>query len=117
MTKYITHTDITFIGEEKTTTIYYMAKDGISFGYLYWYNHQEKDVLTLAGLSVAEKHRKKGLGTELQKIREKFAKDNGFKKTQLWVRKGTWMYDWYLRRGYKYDSEYDEHNDWLKKDL
>lgn len=70
-------------------------------------------------LSVSPDIRNHGWGTRLQEIRESVATALGGQTMRLWVKKDTWMHEWYLRRGYMdlcdHDSEYD--SIWMTKDL
>ena len=52
-------------------------------------------------LSVEEKYRKRGYGNRLLKEAEKVAKTLGAKVVSLAVKKSSFMYSWYQRRGYK----------------
>lgn len=70
-------------------------------------------------LVVLPEYRRKGLGTLLQLVREKIAKDKGVKYTYLFVEKRSWMRAWYSRRGYVYHGKFENDNKyvWLKKRL
>lgn len=98
--------------------VYVMEKKGKAFGRVYGYN-DDKTTAYLAGLSVEESSRKQGLGTETQKVREAIAGRGGIKTLCLWVEKGTWMHEWYKRRGYQdwKDHEEQENNVWMRKEL
>ena len=98
--------------------IYIMEKTGKAFGRVYGYK-DDKSTAYLAGLSVEDSSRKQGIGTELQVLREAIAVGTGAKTVCLWVEKGTWMHEWYKRRGYKdwKDHEEQENNVWMEKHL
>lgn len=70
-------------------------------------------------LSVSKDHRKRGLGTKMQEVREDLARTLGAKHIYLFVKKGSWMRKWYDRRGYKYHCKYEGDSSfvWLKKKL
>jgi len=96
---------------------YLMEENGIAHARGYYY-HDDLEIFYLDSLSVDVDHRRKGIGTNLQNIRERIAKEKGCKYVMLWVEKDTWMVKWYERRGYKYHSEYPEENGaWMKKEL
>jgi len=111
--EYIKH----YYQDEVASSIYFMAIDGTSYARLYFFKNDNKTAY-LDSLSVSEDVRKKGIGTELQKLREGLAKEMGYKYVVLWVKKGTWMRNWYKRRGYKYLKPYKEEKAvWLRKKL
>ena len=112
--KFIYHCDRESWGKE----IYIMEQRGKAFGRIYW-NNDDKTTAYLAGLSVEMSSRKQGIGTELQELRESMAMGSGATITCLWVEKGTWMHEWYKRRGYKDCEDYEglENHIWMRKDL
>jgi len=65
---------------------------------------------TITGLSVYEKYRNKGLGTELVKLAEEEAKEFKVKRIILFSDENTFTYNWYQRLGYKraFDRVYIE---------
>jgi GNAT superfamily N-acetyltransferase len=95
-----------------------MEKHGFAFAHAYWY-HDDKSTINLNWLSVSESSRKKGIGTELQEIREEIGRKLGASVSSLQVEKGSWMHDWYKRRGYEYLREDDNDNNlvWMSKTL
>ncbi len=94
-----------------------MEKNGHAYSRGYYF-HDDKKVFYLDSLTVDVNHRRKGLGLQMQLIRENIAREMGYKYTMLWVSKKTWMRKWYERRGYKYHSQHDKYNAvWLKKKL
>jgi len=99
-------------------SILIMGKKGECFARLYQYD-DEKDVVYLDWLSVDENSRKQGVGTELQKIREEIGRKLGATTSCLWVKKDTWMYNWYKRRGYEdwKDNKNEDNAIWMKKTL
>jgi hypothetical protein len=94
-----------------------MSLDGLSFGNAYCYNDSKN--FTLTGLNVSESIRKNGRGRDMQEIREILALSLGYKKTFLFVGKGTFQRKWYKRRGYNYNAPFKGDNRlvWLKKIL
>jgi GNAT superfamily N-acetyltransferase len=99
-------------------SILLMEKRGKAFGRIYWYNDDTTTVY-LDGLSVDAEFRRKGIGTELQEIREGIGRNLGATISCLWVRKNTWMHDWYKRRGYADcgNNENEENAVWMHKSL
>lgn len=95
-----------------------MEKNGKAFGRLYWFIEDDTSIY-LDWLSVEKDSRKKGMGTELQKIREEMGRAMGAETAYLWVKKDSWMHDWYQRRGYKFYKDYDgeENSVWMEKNI
>ena len=108
---YIKH----YRNEDWGSTILYMEENGRASASLYWYD-DDKTTMYLSELSVSPVYRNEGVGTELQVLREETCKLLGGKRTRLMVKKDTWMYDWYKRRGYE---EFEDNVDfiWLQKEL
>ena len=82
--------------EIETVTI---KADGVAEASVYWYIDDISTVY-LANLLVNPNYRNKGIGKQLQEIREQIGKDLNAKTSCLWVKKESWMFEWYLRRGY-----------------
>ena len=99
-------------------SILIMEKNGNAFGHLYWF-HDDNTSVYLSWLSVNAKIRQQGMGTELQKLREEMGLHMGAKSSCLWVKKDTWMYNWYKRRGYEEWKDYDGEPNfiWMRKAL
>lgn len=112
--RFVTH----FTSESWGDAILIMEENGNAFARLYWYSDDNTTVY-LDRLSVDVKVRKKGYGTELQKLREDIGILLGAKFSCLWVRKDTWMYEWYLRRGYEDWILHEQEKDsiWMRKKL
>ncbi len=92
-----------------------MEVNGLAYARAYAFL-DDKKTFYLDSLSVCEKVKRLGYGTKLQEMREKIAKEKGYKYTMLWVKKGTWMRKWYGRRGYTYYKPYKEEKAvWLRK--
>lgn len=72
----------------------------------------------LANLFVLPEYRNRGVGEQLQIIREQIGKDVKAELSCLWVKKETWMYQWYEKRGYSYITEHQiEGYVWMQKSL
>ncbi len=111
--RYIRNTSVSDWG----TAYMFMEKKGLAFARAYTYN-DDKGSIYLDWLNVNLDLRGKGIGTELQNIREKLGKELRCKYVYLWVKKGTWQRKWYARRGYKYFSPNKKENAiWLRKKL
>jgi ribosomal protein S18 acetylase RimI-like enzyme len=101
------------------TLIHVMERTGKAFGRVYQYDN-EPTVAYLDSLSVDEKSRRQGLGTKLQEIRERIGVRLGATESFLWVKKDSWMHDWYKRRGYidyseKESQEGEGNFIWMRK--
>ncbi len=98
--------------------IFIMEKRGKAFARISWYTG-EPTTAHFDMLSVEEKYRKHGLGTELQILREEIAIERGFTEVELWVKKDMWMHEWYQRRGFIdiKEDEYESNMLWMKKKL
>jgi len=84
--------------EIETLTI---KADGISEASVYWYL-DDSSTIYLSNLVVYPQFRNKGIGEKLQLIREQIGKDLNANTSCLWVKKESWMFKWYQRRGYSY---------------
>lgn len=73
--------------------------DGVAEASVYWYIDDYSTVY-LANLLINLNYRNKGIGKQLQEIREQIGKDLNAKTSCLWVKKESWMFKWYQRRGY-----------------
>lgn len=100
------------------TEILIMEKHGFAFAETYWYNN-DHDNIYLCWLSVIESQRKLGLGTKLQEIREEIGRKTGACASNLQVKIGSWMQQWYKKRGYIECNDIPIENDllWMKKKL
>ena len=90
---------------------------GVAEASVYWYIDDSSTVY-LANLLVNPNYRNKGIGKQLQEIREQMGKDLNANNSCLWVKKESWMFKWYKRRGY---SELKNHARkgfvWMSKPL
>ena len=113
MNNYIYHHKI----ESWGSSVLIMENTGKAFGRIYWYNDDNITVY-LDCLSVDPKFRQRGIGTELQELRENIGKKMGAKFSCLWVKKDSWMHEWYMCRGY---NDWKKHEDddfiWMQKIL
>jgi len=97
--------------------ILFMKTDGTASARLYWYDDDESTVY-LDSLSVDAECRHQHLGTKLQEVRELLGAQLGAKQAMLFVDKGSWMHDWYVRRGYRDYMTHDYPNYmWMVKDI
>lgn len=112
--KYIQH----HFPESWGWSVMIMEASGAAFARVYCFN-DDKLVVYLDSLHVNDKARKQGIGTELQMLREQIGVDAGAVQSMLWVEKGTWMLEWYKRRGYVYYSDHEQEADcvWMINDL
>jgi N-acetylglutamate synthase-like GNAT family acetyltransferase len=102
--------------DDLLTMYHFMLINGSGYAQLYIYKDKPNHAI-LSSLSVTCEFRKKGLGTRLQITIEELAKSLNIEECYLWVEKGSWMQNWYERRGYVYDSEYGDNDIWMKKAL
>ena len=95
-----------------------MEKHGKAFSRVYWY-FDDPTTVYLNWLSVDKSERHKGLGTKMQELREQIGIDKGATKSCLWVKRDSWMHEWYKRRGYEDWKEYedDENMIWMIKEI
>ena len=99
-----------------------MESKGCGFGRAYIYFDDPKHIL-LDSMSVNEDSRNLGIGLKLQEVREQIGREHGCKYSVLSVDKGTWLINWYKRRGYKWYGRYEPDENfesirmWMKKKL
>ena len=66
-------------------------------------------------LSVHISSRRQGIGNELLKYVENFAKSQNLKEVYLTADKGSFVYDWYIRHGFEPDkSRQNEEDEYYK---
>lgn len=86
-----------------------MEKSGKAFARTYWFN-DDSSAIYFDWLSVDEGERGNGIATELLNAHIEIAKQFEV-ETMLWVKKDTWMHDWYKRKGYQdYKDNKNENN-------
>lgn len=91
--------------------------DGVAEASVYWYIDDSSTVY-LANLLVNPNYRNKGIGKQLQEIREQIGKDLNANTSCLWVKNGTWMHQWYERRGYSNLKDHEQKGFvWMSKPL
>lgn len=92
-----------------------MEKKGRAFCRTYWYADDNSTVY-FDWLSVDKDAQKRGLATKLLNAHIKTAGENGVASC-LWVKKGTWVHEWYKRKGYVSfkDNENEVNGVWLRK--
>lgn len=95
-----------------------MEEHGHAFVRLYWYNGDEKD-LYIECLSVDLMQRRKGFATEILKVAEQTAETLGARCISLSVKKDTWTYEWYIRKGFNWFAwdRKTKNTVWLRKTL
>ena len=105
-----------FFQDSKIETLTIKA-DGVAEACVFWYLDDSSTVY-LSNLLVNPDYRNNGIGKQLQEIREQIGRDLNANTSCLWVKKESWMFDWYQRRGY---SELKTHARkgfvWMSKSL
>ena len=81
--------------------------DGVAEASVYWYIDDSSTVY-LANLLINPNYRNKGIGKKLHEIREQIGKDLNAKTSCLWVKKESWMFEWYQRRGYSNLKDHEQ---------
>ena len=106
-----------YISQDSEIKALNIKADGVAEASLYWYIDDSSTVY-LSNLVVHPQFRNKGIGEKLQVIREQIGKDLNANTSCLWVKNGTWMHEWYQRRGY---SDLKDHEQkgfiWMTKPL
>lgn len=91
-----------------------MENNGKAFARTYWFN-DDTGTIYFDWLSVDESERGNGIATELLNAHIKIAKQFEV-ETMLWVKKDTWMHDWYNRKGYQDYKDYEKESNaiWMR---
>lgn len=91
-----------------------MEKSGKAFARTYWFN-DDTGTIYFDWLSVDESERGNGIATELLNAHIEVAKKFEI-ETMLWVKKDTWMHEWYNRKGYKDYKDYEKESNaiWMR---
>jgi len=101
--------------QEKTdwgVSIHMIEESGNAYARTYWYDDDET-VVFLEGLHVNKEFRRNGIASQLLDLHIQIARDN-HASSQLKVKEGTWVYEWYKRKGYKDFVKCKESNDiWM----
>lgn len=93
--RFITHQEKTNWG----VSVHTIEKSGKAYTRTYWYDNDET-VVILEGLHVNKEARGNGIATQLLDMHLQIAKNN-HASSQLKVKEGTWMHEWYKRKGYR----------------
>ena len=111
---FVSHTASQDWGHSRVT----VESDGQGSIRLYQYN-DDLSTVYVCDLHVSEFERRKGVGMALLKNSENYGRAIGAAKIRLWVKKDSWMHNWYLRLGYSFlDDNADlPGNVWLEKEL
>jgi len=101
----VSHRFIVHVSEnEWGGSVLVMEKSGKAFARTYWFS-DDNSTIYFDWLSVDECERGNGIAIELLNTHIQVAKE--FKaETMLWVKKGTWMQEWYKRKGYNDYKDY-----------
>lgn len=93
-----------------------MEKNGKAFSRTYFFNN-DNNTIYFDTLSVSNDCLKEGIATELLNAHIKLAKILG-SESWLWVKKETWVHEWYKRKGYAdfKDYEGEDNSIWMKLD-
>lgn len=106
-----------FIHDEDKDILLIATEDWTASACLHQY-HDDKTIVYLSNLYVDSKLRKQGIGTKLQEFREEMGRELGAKMACLWVKKDSYMYEWYKRRDYIYLQDHEnEGYVWMVKKL
>lgn len=97
-------------------SLYIMEEHGLAMAKCYMYYDRPEDIY-LSSLSVDPSLRRKGIGTELQMMREEIGRKCGAINACLECHKDKWMRKWYERRGYKKYDDSDANHVWMVKKL
>jgi len=108
--RFMSHTSKTDWG----WSILIMEKNGKAFARTYWFNDDDKTIY-FDWLSVDESERGNGIATELLNAHIETAKLYNI-ESMLWVEKGSWIHDWYKRKGYQdfKDNEKEINAIWMR---
>ena len=94
-----------------------MERGGLATGRVSYYI-DEPDRVYLDGLSVDIRVRGKGLGAKVLELQEQIGRVLGVQYLCMCVRKESWMYNWYKKKGY---VDYHEDDEvaymWVRKEI
>jgi len=104
--------------KEFSHTIHIMFKNGSGYCRVYWFDDDPVNIY-LEYLTVSKAFQKQGKGAHLQVLRESIGRAIGATKSNLWVMEGTWMQEWYRRRGYvdTVPHEKEPGSIWMEKNI
>lgn len=100
-------------------SIYIMESSGFGFVRVYYYYCNYCPFMYLDMLSVDNSHRNMGLGQALLDDAEQIAYNYNVSEIRLFVKKDSWMHDWYERNGYVDNHLHDYEPDciWMYKKI
>jgi len=95
-----------------------IERGGLAICSAYIFNDND-EALYIEGLSVNECIRKRKMGTILLDMYEILAIEMKRRYILLFVQKGSWVEEWYLRRGFVYHSDYIDMpgHIWMQKQI
>jgi len=96
-----------YFSQDSDIELFTIKADGVAEASVYWYL-DDSSTIYLCNLVVYPQFRNKGIGEKLQVIREQIGKDLNANTSCLWVKNGTWMHEWYQRRGYSYLKDHEQ---------
>lgn len=106
--KLVTHENVWWWGRSYT----FITNDGKGMIELSIEDDDERNYFgTIQSLMVHESRRGRGIANALLFMCEQYARQLGLQQVVLCARKGTWLIDWYKRRGYEI---YDENPEYSK---
>lgn len=98
-------------GDWGTGSILIMEKNGNAFARTYWHIN-DKNTIYFDWLSVDEKERGNGIASKL--IDSHIQVANHFKvASKLFVKKNSWMHDWYKKKGYIDSFNYNKEGTYI----
>jgi len=115
LSRIINHRFIFHISENDLVgSILVMEKNGKAFARTYWFS-DDNSTIYFDWLSVDKSERGNGIATLLLNSHIEVAKELNV-TTMLWVKKETWMYEWYKRKGYVDYKDYEKESNaiWMK---
>ena len=74
----------------------------------FYYYKDDTETCYIAGLYVPKKDRRSGIGKTLLTFCETLGRKLNFQNIRLWVKKDSWVYDWYARQGYTYLKPHEQ---------
>lgn len=112
--KYITH----LCTSVKSSSIFIMDEDGVSYGCISWYNDQD-DAIYIDLISVIEEFRRQGLGSQMMEVCINLSIYLGATSINLCVQKESFMHKWYEKIGFidTIPNKEDDTYIWMNKHL
>lgn len=114
--KFITH--ISKSHDEESHSVWLMEVEGKSHVRAYFFVDEPKKGY-IDHLSVDNQSREQGIGAETLTLAENECRARGCTEIFLWTWDDSWMYQWYIRRGYVTNAAHDREKNctWLRKQL